>query len=385
MTGQGPAWSGLGGAAGPSAGIASGAAGSVSGSAGGIPGSAGPAPSPAIDQANLDRLAADLASTDVATVMMALGVQAALDRARAQGGVAQLLIYQSADSGGQGRAAISVGDITCADNVATVAPGISNAPVNMADGVSSAAVLRDRAQELAPGESTAAIAWYGYDIPLSAVGGVPVDMISAVGNTAAAVTDATARVGGGQLVDDMARFRDWAPETARFVAVGFSMGSTTVSAAAARGGRFDDLVLLGSPGASSDVATADNYPDMPAEHAFVVAYDEDPVTRGETDLLAGLLGGLGRLPSTPTPFGPDPAAAKFGAQVIDADSNNPDVSVALHLGGPLPDIVGSAVADEVADLAAHHQEANYLSGESLGAVAAVVVGQYSEVPIKPGR
>ena len=347
------------------------------------------APTPGgIDQDNLDRLAADLRSTDVSTLAMALGVRSALEKARAAGGVAQLLVYGSADSGSQGRAAISIGDITTADNVTTLAPGISNAPVNMADGMSGAVALRNQVQRQAPGEAAAVIAWYGDDIPLSAFGGVPVGRFSAIENTVAALNDTHARAGGGQLVDDLEQFRRWAPDTARFIAVGFSMGATTVSAAAARGARVDDIVLLGSPGASVDVDTARDYPKLSPEHTFVTAFEQDPITAGQTDLVAGFLGSIGHLVTQPTPFGPDPAAREFGAQVIDVESNNPDGSVSVQmggLGGALADVIGSQVANQVADLAVHHQETNYLSGESLQAVAAVVVGQYGEVPIKPGR
>ena len=176
---------------------------------------------------------------------MALGVRAALDKARASGGVAQLLVYESAGSGSQGRAAIGMGDISTADNIATLAPGVSNAPVNMAEGISSAAALRSEAQRLAPGDLTAVVAWYGYDIPLSAIRGVPVNPLTAAANTAAALTDVNARAGGALLVADIDRFHQLAPATARFVAVGFSMGATTVSAAqAARGADIDDLVML---------------------------------------------------------------------------------------------------------------------------------------------
>ncbi|HEY4993754.1 MAG TPA: alpha/beta hydrolase, partial [Nakamurella sp.] len=364
--------------------LGAGIAGSLSGQLGTT---AGPGV-PGIDAHNRDLLAADLESTDAATLAMALGVRAALQRAAADGGVGQLLVYESPHDGGQGRAAISVGDITTADNVATLAPGVGNAPVNMVEGISDAAALRRQAELEAPGDATAVVSWYGYDIPLSAVRGVPVDLFSALGNTVAALDDRNARAGGSQLVTDLAQFRHWAPDGARFVAVGFSMGSTTVSAAAARGARLDDLVLLGSPGASTDVETADDYPDVPADHTFVVSYDQDPVTRGQTDLLAGVLGAAIHGPTQSTPFGPDPASKGFGAQVVDADSNNPDINVELHtggLGGPLADLLGSELADQFADLAAHHQESNYLSGESLDAVAAVVVGQYSDVPVKPGR
>jgi hypothetical protein len=150
----------------------------------------------ALDRDNQERLTADLHSPDVATLAMALGVQAALEKARTSGGVAQLLVYESAGSGSQGRAAISVGDISTADNVATLAPGVSNAPVNMAEGISSAVALRTEAQRLAPGDATAVVAWYGYDIPLSAIRGVPVDPLAAAANTAAALTDVNARAGG---------------------------------------------------------------------------------------------------------------------------------------------------------------------------------------------
>ncbi len=350
-------------------------------------GSAGPSlliGTSGVDRDNLDRLAADLHSSNVATLAMALGVQAALERAKTSGGVAQLLVYESAGSGSQGRAAISVGDISTADNVATLAPGVSNAPVNMADGISSAVALRAEAQRLAPGDATAVVAWYGYDIPLSAIRGVPVDPLTAAENSVAALTDDNARAGGALLVHDIDRFHQWAPATARFVAVGFSMGATTVSAATARGADIDDLVMLGSPGASAEVRTAHDYPDLPAGHAFALSYDQDPITQPVTDLLAGAVTSFGRLPTGPGPFGPDPASRDFDAQVIDAESNVPDPSVHIALG-PFPDLLGSAIANEVLDLAAHHQEPNYYSGAALSAIASVVVGHYTDVPIKPGR
>ena len=331
------------------------------------------------DRANLDRLAQDLRSTDFAVLAMAMGVSAALQKARTAGGVAQLLVYESANSGSQGRAAISVGDIASADNVAVLAPGVTNAPASMADGISDAVALRNAAQQQAPGDSTAVVAWYGYDIPLSWTNGVPVNAVSTLTNAVAALDDDNARAGGGLLAGDIEQFHDMAPATARFVTVGFSMGATTVSAASARGARVDDMVMLASPGASRDVETAADYPDLPAEHAFVVAYEQDAVTTGPTDVLAGIAGGMGWVP-TLTPFGPDPADADFGAQVIDVQTN----ASAARLP-EIPFLPLSGLPNDVLELAATHQEANYLSGESLAAVAAVVNGRYSEVPIKTGR
>ncbi len=135
---------------------------------------------------------------------MALGVRAALEKARAEGGVAQLLVYESANSGSQGRAAVSVGDITAADNVAVLAPGVTNAPANMAGGISDAAALRNAAQQQSPGDSTAVLAWYGYDIPLSSLSGVPVNAATAVVNAMAALDDGNARAGGPLLAETRA-------------------------------------------------------------------------------------------------------------------------------------------------------------------------------------
>jgi hypothetical protein len=337
----------------------------------------------AIDRANLDRLAADLRSTDVSVLIAARGVQAALDKARAGGGRAQLVVYESASATSQGRAAISVGDITGADNVVTMAPGVSSSPATMSDGIDGALAMRDRSERLDPSSRTAVVAWYGYDVPLAAFGGSPMLPGDTLENSVAAVNDLHARAGGQQLVEDLATFRQWAPDDARFIGVGFSMGSTTVSAAAARGAGFDDLVLLGSPGASVEVDSAADYPGLSTDHVWVVGHDRDPVTTGVTDELTGMLfGGLGLNLLQPTPFGPDPADADFGARVVDVPSNAPDISV--QIGGPIGAIAG-AVANEVTDLRLHHREDNYLSGASLDAVSSIVVGRYGDVPLRPGR
>jgi pimeloyl-ACP methyl ester carboxylesterase len=210
--------------------------------------------------------------------------------------------------------------------------------------------------------------------------------VATVASVLAVTDDRNARVGGQLLAADMANFREWAPADARFVALGFSMGSTVVSAAAAEGAQIDDLVLMGSPGASTKVGSAADYPDLAPEHTFVVAFDQDPVTRGETDVLGAFVGTIGRLPTQQTPFGPDPTSSDFGAQVVDVQSPVPDISVSLPMpGGWLAGALGSALVNEYADVSGQHSQANYLSGESLEAVGAVLVGHYTDVPVKPGH
>ncbi len=356
------------------------------GSSAGVAGAPSPATArlqlQAVEQANADRLTADLHSPDLSTAMMALGVRGALDRVQQGGQDAHLVVYESADSGSQGRAAIAVGDLAAAANVAIVVPGIGNAPVGIADGVADATALLRESQRQAPGDVTAVVAWYGYDIPFSVIDGVPVAPPVAIGNAAAATDDGNATAGGAALLADLAAFRPLATANARWVAAGFSMGSTTVSAAAAQGGTFDDLILLGSPGAGHEVSTAQDYRAVTADHTYVTAFEQDPVTHAETDLIAALIGAAVRFPPRAAPFGPDPAGKSFGAQMVDVDSNAPDVDVRLG-----PGILGldAAITNGALDLMSHHQQSNYLGGPSLQAVAAVVVGHYADVPIKPGR
>lgn len=352
-----------------------------------FPGAVAPPATPPVlpvEQATLQRLASDLQSDDEAVRGAAQGVRTALDQALADGRTAQLLVYESAGPTSQGRAAIAVGDITTADTVVTMAPGVSSSLVEMGDGVHDAITLADRTAQMQPDGRTAVVAWYGYEAPLAVDGGTPMDIGRTIANLGATGNDLYARVGARQLVGDLAGFRALAPADARFIGYGHSMGSTVVSAAAANGAGFDDLILAGSPGASIEVDSAQDYPGLDPAHVWVVSFDNDPITNGITDIAADSL--LGLTPGIhivqPTPFGPDPAEAEFGASVVDVRSNRPDME--FHLGGPLGGLT-DGLADQLAALQLHHNGGNYLDGASLEAVAAITTGQYEKVPIRPGR
>lgn len=349
-----------------------------------FPGATAEPTAPLVVRSNLELLAADLQSGDDAVRSAAQGVQAALDRARADGQTVQLLVYESATPTSQGRAAISVGDITTADNVVTMAPGVSSSLVEMSDGVHDALTLAGRTAELDPARRTAVVTWYGYETPLAVDGGTAMTTAATVANVAAAANDMYARVGGQHLVDDLAGFRALAPAGARFVGYGHSMGATVISAAAARGAGFDDVILAGSPGASVEVDSANDYPGMTPEHVWVNSFDRDPITTGVTDALAdGLVSAVPFIDRLqPTPFGPDPADADFGARVLDVPSNAPDIEV--HSGIPSGGLA-DFVMNEVNALRLHHNGGNYLTGPSLDATAAIAVGQYEAVPTRPGR
>ena len=242
------------------------------------------------------------------------GVQAALDKARADGGSAQLLVYESASSTSQGRAAISVGDITVADNVVTLAPGVSSSPTTMIEGIDDAAALRDRSEQLdsrttppwSPGTATTS-RW-------ERMGGSPDDSACRPSaNVATVVNDAggqgrRAAVGAGPG----ARSDSWRRSEARFIGMRLLHGLHVVSAAARprrrlrrpgparltrgrRGGRLGCRLSGPDAGARLGRRARPGSRSPPAV----------------TDELAGLLTGLGLNPLQPTPFGPDPADARL--------------------------------------------------------------------------
>lgn len=314
---------------------------------------------------NRARAVADLAAPELDTRRFAASVLRDLDEARAVGGHADLLLYEPGTFHGQGRAAISVGEIATADHVAVLTPGIGNSPSAMGSTLTVAQALRTAAEQGAPGERTAVVAWFGYDIPLS----WPQDggfnpVVVATDSLAAADAD-VARRGGELLSTDLARIRGLAPEWASLVAVGHSMGAVTTSEA----GRFpvpvDALVLLAAPGSGHDTRRAQQYLSTPAPDVFVLSHPADPVTLRETDILAGVVSG----PSVTGPFGGDPASIEFGAQVIDVPSNRP------------MDLLGHDFKPDLRQ----HALGNYLAGAGLLAVAGIVTGRTSRVPRKRGR
>lgn len=349
------------------------------------------------------RLATDLKSRDEATSRRAANIQEALDRAAQSGQPVQLLTYTPATATSQGTAAIGIGDMGSADTVTTMVPGVQNSADDMSGALGDASRLQTEAHRRNPGESTAVVAWFGYDIPLT--NGYTPDRKA---NMAAAGDDQAAVAGAASLVSDLSRFRFYAPETARQVVIGHSMGSVVASAAAARGALIDDLILLGSPGASRLADSVRDYPGVAAGHTHVVALD-DPVTRSGLDNFMAaddLMTKVGRLVTSDlsdlpqvvdemrqdpvgAQFGPDPAAAAFGAAVIDAHAGRSDHPIST-VGSYLAPLFGLGDplirygANEAGDLQNHPQSV-YLSDDALTAIADITVGNIADVPTKPGR
>jgi hypothetical protein len=321
------------------------------------------------DTNNRAALAADIGSGNPRRIRFASSILESLQQAATRGGTAQLVVYDATAFAGQGRAAIAVGDLTTATNVAVVVPGITTSPSAMSGGVDLAADLRTEAERQDPNARTAVVAWYGYDIPVSWTKDPGPAIATDVRDTVAAGSAANAASGAPLLAADLTSIKDMAQTSARLTLLGFSMGSTTVSEAAKFPVPVDSLVLLGSPGAGWDTATAAGYASVPATGVYSLSYDQDPVTLPITDRLASDALRIA------DPYGVDPAADAFGGNHIDAGTNVP-----ISTGTGVWAAVGRVLGDP-----RHHNMRNYMTGPALAAEGAIVVGRGAAVPVKRGR
>ncbi|WP_196073320.1 alpha/beta hydrolase [Nakamurella alba] len=307
--------------------------------------------------------AAGWSEQDITSLLGSRAVDEALARAEAAAGgdPVQLLIYDPDAFDGHGRAAISVGDMATADNVAVLVPGMgSDVPGYLDNQLGNALDLKAEADRTAG--TTAVVAWVGYRAP-----GVDV-----------AVSDpALAAAGAALLTQDLAGFAGTRTgDPGRTTVVAHSYGSTTASFAFAGGADADALVLIGSPGAGPADSVGD-YPGLGPGSVFVGAASGDPVTThaqlagdgflegwegiagASAVLFPGVVGMVGSMRSR---LGNDPAGAGFGATRFHAETGSTNTL----------------------DPANHSQY--YRPGsESLANIAAVVKGRLHEVTVAPPR
>ena len=321
------------------------------------------------DATNRAALAADLDSGDPHRIRFASSILQSLQHATTRGGTGQLVVYDPAAFDGQGRAAITLGDLNTATNVAVVVPGIANSPSAMSGGIDLAADLRTEAQRQDPAAQTAVVAWYGYDIPGSWTKDPGPSIGTDVRDTVAAGSAANSASGAPLLAGDLTAIKGMAQGSARVTVLGFSMGSTTVSEAAKYALPVDAMVLLGSPGAGWDTTTAAGYRSVPASGVYSLSYDQDPVTLPTTDRLASDILRIA------DPYGVDPATEAFGGNHIDAGTNEP-----IRGGTDLLSALARILGDP-----RHHSMRNYMEGPALAAEGAIVVGRGRTVPLKRGR
>ena len=216
-----------------------------------------------------------------------------------------LLVYQPLSFGGQGRAAIAVGDPDTAAHTAVLVPGTANSVTSGWLGEMSVANLFNEMTAAADAaEPTSVVAWMGYDAPDSLL-------------DPRVALPGLARQGGALLAGDLRALNVTAQRDSHTTVVGHSYGSTTVANAAAGFGMpADDVVLVGSPG--TDLAgTAADFGLRDGGGVYVGSAAGDPITylagvRGHspaTDLLGAQIG-----------LGADPAANGFGSTRFKAET-----------------------------------------------------------------
>lgn len=212
-----------------------------------------------------------------------------------------LQVYQPEAFGGDGRAAIAIGDPDHAVNTAVVVPGTGNSVRSGWLAQKDAINLYNEVHNVDLTKPVSVVAWMGYDAPDS-----PID--PRIGTTA------LAHEGGQLLAADVNALNATHDGAGHITVLGHSYGSTTVAdAAAGFGMHADDVVLVGSPG--TDMArSASDFHLNPGGHLYVGAASSDPVTQ------------LGALPQTAVPgtgwsvaLGTDPALDGYGSTRFKAE------------------------------------------------------------------
>ncbi|MGW8954727.1 alpha/beta hydrolase [Streptomyces sp. NPDC055709] len=188
----------------------------------------------------------------------------------ATGGEGTLLAYDPDFGDGQGRAALAVGDMTTAEYVAILVPGMTSSLESLPELARRARGLRDQCLRTRPGARVATVAWIGYKAP-----GVELGVL----------TEGPAEKGAELLRNDLETWRlYWQRSAVRrsrnlpaqplLTVSGMSYGSLVAGHASIGGAAPDNLVFLGSPGTGLRA----QHLGTPSSNIFVAANNWDPVS-----------------------------------------------------------------------------------------------------------
>ncbi len=260
---------------------------------------------------------------------------------------AQIFIYDPVAFGGDGRIAISAGDLGTADNVAVVVPGLGTDASSAGYQADRAATIYESTRYLDPSQSNATLFWIGYDAPDNTPwDGGGIDWLGVA-------NEQLAQAGGERLADTIDGLRAGREgDPAHLTVIGHSYGSTTTGHGAHDHGlAADDIVFVGSPGVGGDTNHARDL-NIDPSHVWTGANSSDLVAEfgnhgaihGETFFGAGL--------------GDDPAEDDFGATRFTAESTT---------------------RGEGADSLADHSKYFNHDTESLFNISQIVNGNYDNV------
>ncbi|RZS30607.1 alpha/beta hydrolase family protein [Herbihabitans rhizosphaerae] len=259
------------------------------------------------DQANRIALEEGSHSSDPRVRANAISIQDALDKRTAQfekqGVPVQLLAYERDAFPHDAKFAIAIGNVDTANNVSVLVPGLNTTNASASSLSGHAAAIYNATHNLDPTQSTATIAWFGYDPPNNER--------SPAGNYDVQKEDIS-RAAGGALARDVAGIRATnaavSGQDPHITAIGHSYGSNVVSRAAHDHHlQANDLVLVGSVGAGDGINSVEDYPDQYDGHVYSGAETDDGI-RHNGRVLNG--------------HGGDPNSPDFGARVFDAESEN---------------------------------------------------------------
>jgi pimeloyl-ACP methyl ester carboxylesterase len=191
------------------------------------------------------------------------------DRGSDPGNLRPVLLwaYDPLAFNGQGRAAIAIGDLDHAEDIAVIVPGAGNSVAGgwLAGGHNDAINVYDQSIAAYPGDDLSVIAWMGYDTP----DGFDDPRIA---------SPMVAREGGLRLAQDVNGL--WVTHEGsrpHVTVLGHSYGATTVADAfAASGARANDVVLLGSPG--TDLAHSAKDFHLDGGNVYVGSASSDPIS-----------------------------------------------------------------------------------------------------------
>lgn len=256
-----------------------------------------------------------------------------------------LWAYQPEADGGQGRAAICLGNPDTANNTTVIVPGTGSSVHDgwLADGHDDAIHVYDQAKLADPNRSTAVLMWMGYDAPDSF--------------TDPRIANPTlARQGGDLLAADVNGLAATHLGTSHVTVMGHSYGSTTVADACAGSGmKVNDVVLIGCPGTDLAHSAADFH--VNGGQVYVGAASTDPVARlgmGGPGAAQWLNTELGNPLGPVAGLGTDPSAEGFGATRFRAEVAG-ETGWSFHDHSKYYDM-GSESLRAMTDIASGHSE-----------------------------
>ena len=272
--------------------------------------------------------------------------------------VSQLYMYDPAAFDGDGRIAVSVGDVDAADNVSVSVPGLTTDMSGIGGNVDNVQDLYDATRSMHPDQTMAGLSWIGYDAPSG-------------WDSGSVAFEGSATEGGNRLADTLDGIRASQDERSHLTVIGHSYGSTTMGHALSdHDVDVDEAIAIGSPGLGAHADDVGEI-DVPDDHFFVGRNSDDPVA----DL--GDKGWVNKGNAFGAGLGNDPSTDDFGGRRFEAEDTG-----RTHPDQPF-DLPGLDVGEIIdhADSIEMHTSYYEPNSESLWNMSQIVTGHTGDEDI----